>query len=192
MFKKLFEKIDQIKDEVLDNVNLNVEDVLDNVDMSMDDVKQKVKNKVDDTIYEKKTDVFSSMFDKLTDTVSTSAIYLAQVDKVVSEKKAKELGISSRELKGLTLEQIAEKYGMTVEQYQEKITEEAKQYDTANLATSVKNLKERSEIELKARENQANSLGMSVEEFDELTLQEQADKLNISLDELLSQRALQF
>lgn len=111
---------------------------------------------------------------------------------MANEKRAKELGVTSRELVGLSTEQIAAKYGMTVEQYQERLKREAEQYETTNVANSTTVVKERAERELEARQNQATSLGLTMDEFNELTLQEQADKLNITLDQLLEERALNF
>lgn len=81
---------------------------------------------------------------------------------------------------------------MTVDQYQEKIKRDAKQVEQNNLANAAKEVKERAQIEQEAREQQAASLQMSMEEFNELTLQEQADKLKITLDHLLELRALDF
>lgn len=174
MFNKLLKKFDEIKDEVVDQASKQIGDV------------------VGDAISEKKPDLFSSLMGKFTDMASSSFDYLTQVEKMASEKKAQELGITSRELQELTLEEIAAKYGMTVEQYQEKVKKEAEQYKNNNILGSAKILKERSEIELIARQNQAEQLEMTLEAFDELTLQEQADKLNVTLDALLNQRALNF
>ena len=43
------------------------------------------------------------------------------------------------------------------------------------MLSAAKEVKDRTEVELKAREMQADRAGMTVEEFDKLTLQEQAD-----------------
>lgn len=130
---------------------------------------------------------------KVTDAVSSSASYLAQVEKMSNEKRAKELGITSRELIGLSVEEVAAKFGMTVKQYQDKVAKDAEQYNNrTSLSESAKTVKERAEIELRERQSQAGLLNMTLEEFDKLTLQEQADKLNITLESLLEQRALDF
>lgn len=182
MFNKIFKKLDEIKDEVIDQAGSKVGELGKNLTSG-----------VGDSINEKKTDLFSSILGKVTDTVSSSAQYLAQVEKMANEKRAQELGITSRELVGLSLEEVAAKYGMSVKEYQKKVEEDAKQYnDQVSLAESVTTLKERASIELKERESQAGLLNLSLEEFDNLTLQEQADRLNISLNSLLDQRALKF
>lgn len=181
MFSKLLKKVDQIKEEVFDQANKH-----------MNDVTRNVREGVGDAVRGKTTDVFSSLVTKVSDAAASSADYLVQVQKMANEKKAMELGITSRELKGLSLNQIAEKYGMTVEEYQEKLNEEAKQYENGSFVNSIKNLKERTASEFQEREKQANQLNMTIQEFDELTLQEQADKLNITLEDLLTVRSLNF
>lgn len=173
--------MDALKDEVIDQASKHISEATTNA-----------KSSVGESVNQKKTDVFSSVFNKINETVSASTNYLVQVEKMGNEKRAKELGISSRELKGLTTEEIASKYGMTVDQYQEKIKRDAKQVEQNNLANAAKEVKERAQIEQEAREQQAASLQMSMEEFNELTLQEQADKLKITLDHLLELRALDF
>lgn len=182
MFDKLFRKIDQVKEEVFDQTNKH-----------MNDVGRNIRGGVGEAINNTKSDIFSSILSKVTDTATTGTLYLAQVEKMGNEKRAQELGMTSRELKSLTLEQIAEKYDMTVEQYKEKLAKDAQQTSKrGNLLNSAKDVQQRAETELKAREIQAKLAGMSVEAFDDLTLQEQADKLNITLDDLLDQRALNF
>ncbi|MFM1539670.1 hypothetical protein [Helcococcus bovis] len=181
MFDKLLKKLDLIKEEVLDKANKH-----------MNNMEKNVRGSIDDAVRGKKQDIFSSLLEKATEAVTSSADYIIQVNKMTNEKTAQELGITSRELKGLSLEQIAAKYGLTVEQYKKKLEDEANQYKTNNMFSASKEVKERSVRELEARKNQAAELNMTVEEFDELTLQEQADKLNISLDTLLEQRSLKF
>ncbi|MFL8952629.1 hypothetical protein [Helcococcus kunzii] len=181
MFDKLLRKMDQIKEEVFDQANKH-----------MNEVGRNVRNGVGDAVSGKKSDIFSSVLGRVTNAVSSSADYLAQVQKMSNEKQAQELGISSTELKGLSMEQVAEKYGLTVEQYQKKIEEDAKKYQNNNIFNSAKEVKERSARELEARKKQAAQASMTVEEFDSLTLQEQADKLHLSLDDLLEQRSLKF
>ena len=181
MFDKLLRKMDQIKDEVFDQANKH-----------MDKVGRNVKNGVGDAISGKKTDIFSSVLGKVTETVSASTDYLVQVGKMTNEKTAQELGISSRELKGLTTEEIAAKYGLTVEEYNKKIEEEAKQYQPNSLSSSAKEFRKRAMEELESRKKQAAQARMTLEEFDNLTLQEQADTLSISLDDLLEKRSLKF
>lgn len=168
------------------------EDVLDQASKTLSDAGTNAKDGVTESINKKTTDIFSSLVGKVSDSISSSANYLAQVEKMANEKRAKELGVTSRELVGLSTEQIAAKYGMTVEQYQERLKREAEQYETTNVANSTTVVKERAERELEARQNQATSLGLTMDEFNELTLQEQADKLNITLDQLLEERALNF
>lgn len=134
--------MDQIKEEVFDQANKH-----------MNEIGRNVRNGVDDAVRGKKSDIFSSVLGKVTDAVSSSAGYLVQVQKMSNEKTAQELGISSRELKGLSMEQIAAKYGLTVEQYQKKVEEEAKKYQNNNMINSAKEIKERSARELEARKN---------------------------------------
>lgn len=181
MFDKLLRKIDQIKEEVFDEANKHVNDVTNSV-----------RNGVGESINDKVSDVFSSIIGKATSFVGGGAEYLVQVEKIAMENRAKELGVSSRELVGLSMEEMAEKFGMTLEEYQEKITKEANQYKTNSLIDSAKELNERAEKEKTARKIQADIAKLSLEEFDKLTLQEQADKLNMSLSQLLEQRALNF
>lgn len=147
MFDRLFRKMDQIKEEVFDQANKH-----------MNEIGRNVRNGVDDAVRGKKSDIFSSVLGKVTDAVSSSAGYLAQVQKMSNEKTAQELGISSRELKGLSMEQIAAKYGLTVEQYQKKVEEEAKKYQNNNMINSAKEIKERSARELEARKNQVHQM----------------------------------
>lgn len=181
MFDKLFRKVDQLKEEVFDQANKH-----------MNEVGRNVRNGVGDALNGKKTDIFSSVLGKVTEAVSSSAGYLVQVEKMSNEKRAQELGISSRELKDLSTEEIAAKYGMTVEEYRKKVEEDAKKYQNSNLINSAQEIGQRGAKELQARKEQAAQAGMTVEDFDQLTLQEQADKLNISLDDLLQQRSLKF
>lgn len=132
------------------------------------------------------------MFGKFTDSLTASTNYLVQVEKMGNEKRAQELGISSRELKGLSQEQAAAKFGMTLQEYQDKVARDAEQYNNNNLMGSAQAVQERAQVEAEARERQAAFLGMDMQAFNELTLQEQADRLNISLDQLLEERALRF
>lgn len=182
MFNKLFKKLDEIKDEVLDQASQHISDASKNVTQGLGDA-----------INEKKSDLFSSVLGKVTESVSSSANYLAQVEKMANERRATELGITSRQLIGLSTEEIAHKYGLTVEQYKEKLEQEVKQYNNEiSLTSAAKNVKDRAETELRERQSQAEQVGLTMEEFNNLTLQEQADKLNITLDTLLVQRALKF
>ncbi len=181
MFDKLLRKMGQIKEEVFDEANKH-----------MDTLGREVRGGVSDAVTGKSSDVFSSVLGKVTGSLSLNAGYLVQTEKMANEKRAMELGISSRELMGLSTEEIASKYGLTVEEYHKKIAEEAKQYKTKNLIDSAKEVNSLAKNELEARKNQAQELNMTIEEFNELTLQEQADRLNISLDELLEKRSLKF
>ncbi|WP_300410986.1 hypothetical protein [Lagierella sp.] len=181
MFDKLLRKMDQIKEEVFDEANKH-----------MDNLGREVRSGVGDAITGKSSDIFSSVLGKVTDSLSINASYLAQTEKMANEKRAMELGISSRELMGLSTEEIASKYGMTVEEYHKKIAEEAKVYKSKNLIDSAKEVNALATKEMEARKKQASELNMTIEEFDKLTLQEQADKLNLSLDSLLEQRSLKF
>lgn len=178
MFDKFLKKVGDMKDDLIQEVAKNPGDALNNI--------------INNEVNKKKTDVFSSVFDKVSDAVTSGAGYLVQVEKMANEKRAQDLGLSSRQLLSMTTEEIASRYGLTVEEYQEKLQREASKYENTNYANSVKEVRERSKIEAEARQDQAAKLNISLEEFDQLTLQEQAERLNMTLENLLKERALDF
>lgn len=182
MFDKLLRKLDQVKEEVFDEANKH-----------METVGRNVRGGVEDAINGKKSEFFSSIFEKITETTSSSFRYINQVEKLSNEKRAKELGISSRELKSMSIEEIANKYGMSVEEYHNKVSKEAEQYNNKTSVTDgLKEMQKRARKEAEVREQQVAVAGLTLEAFDELTLQEQADKLDLPLDVLLDQRGLKF
>ena len=181
MLDKLFRKMDQLKEEVFDQA-----------DKHIGNVTREMRNGVGEKLNSSVSDIFSSIANKAGGSLLGAGDYLMQVGKVAQEKTAKELGISSRELMGLSMEEIAGKYGMTLDEYQEKLKKEAEAQKENSILGGASEIAERSKKEAEARKIQAGIAGMSEEDFNELTLQEQADKLGMSLEVLLEQRHLNF
>lgn len=124
--------------------------------------------------------------------IEEASDFLVQIGKSAKEDWASELGISSRELDQLTIQQQAQRLGLTEQQLLDKRKAEAEQYQPEKITNSIQIIKERSVKEKEVRTQQAESLGISVADFDQLTLMEQAEKLGLTLDQLREVRQLKF
>ncbi|MDP9806709.1 hypothetical protein J2S70_001291 [Trueperella bonasi] len=183
MFKDVLKAVNRIKGEVFRETDKHVDTFSRNVSSG-------IRSGISGLASNARNQAMDSVKDAVVGKAKSYTDYLFQVDKVIHEEDARKLGITARELISTPKSELSARLGVPEEQLTPY--SESEESPAAITVGKLKDINERTEKEAKARREQAEYLRMELSEFDKLTLQEQADKLGMTLESLREERALIF